>query len=318
MKFGLMIEGQEGLTWERWRRLARAAEDLGIDSLRRSDHFFSLAGQTRQPSLETWVALTVAALETKRVQIGPLVCSMTFRHPALLARMAAQVDVLSGGRLELGVGAGWNAAEHEAFGIRLPQVKERMDRLEEGILVIRALLENDVASFDGEHYQLKDATCLPKPAQSPLPLLIGGTGERRTLRLVAEHAQHWNAVSINMRDYPKKIAALERHCADVGRDPKEIKRSRMAGFVIGRDREEQARHLERVAPSVRYLAGLDFDRALPAIREHGWVVGTPGEIVEQVQEMADAGIEEFMAQHHAQDDFATLELFASEVMERFG
>ncbi|MEE9285787.1 MAG: TIGR03560 family F420-dependent LLM class oxidoreductase, partial [Dehalococcoidia bacterium] len=196
MQLGLMIEGQEGLTWEGWRRLARAAEKLGFSSLWRSDHHFSLVGNTIRPALETWISLVAAAQETKRVRFGPLVCSMTFRHPSLLARMAAQVDVLSGGRLEVGVGAGWNVPEHEAFGFPFPPLKTRMDMLEEGVQVMQALWGEGKASFNGRHYQLKDAVCYPKPAQSPLPLVIGGIGERRTLRIAARFAHHWNAVGV--------------------------------------------------------------------------------------------------------------------------
>jgi len=157
MKIGVMLEGQEGLTWERWFRIADRVESLGLDSLWRSDHFFSLMGEPRRPALECWTALTALAQRTQRIRFGPLVSPMTFRHPALLARMAAAVDLLSNGRLVVGVGAGWNVAEHEAFGIGLPPLKERFDRFEEGIAVIKALWTGGPVDFDGRYYPLRGA-----------------------------------------------------------------------------------------------------------------------------------------------------------------
>src|SRR2546422_4791384 len=158
-----MIEGQEGLTWDRWFRIADRVESLGLDSLWRSDHFFSLMGHPERPALECWSSLTALAQRTQRIRFGPLVSPMTFRPPALLARMAAAVDGLSNGRLVLGVGAGWNEAEHAAYGITLPPMKERMDRLEEGIKVIKALWTGGPVSLSGEYSSLKDATLRPVP-----------------------------------------------------------------------------------------------------------------------------------------------------------
>ena len=318
MLLGVMIEGQEGLTWERWRRIARATEELGFASLWRSDHFFSLMGDRRQPALETWVSLALAAQETHRVRFGPLVCSMTFRHPALLARMAAQIDVLSGGRLEMGVGAGWNVPEHEAFGLPFPSIGTRMDMLEEGIQVMRALWGDGPASFEGRHYQLREAVCYPKPAQSPLPLVVGGTGERRTLRIVARYADHWNAVAVNAQVFAAKRAVLERHCAEVGRDPGSIRRSLMTGFVVGRDASEVREHLRRIGGGARRLRSDDPDMALEQLQKAGWLVGTPAQVVEQLAAYRDAGVQEFMLQHHDQENFAVLELIAREILPLVG
>jgi F420-dependent oxidoreductase-like protein len=192
MQLGVLVEAEAGLTWERWRRLVAEVERLGFESLWLSDHFLSLSTAERD-SLEPWVALTVAAAETTRVRLGPLVSPMTFRHPAMLARMAVAVDNLSGGRLVLGVGAGWNDVEHRTYGIPYPPARERLDMLEEGIEVIRRLLGDAPAHFAGRHYQLDGADLQPKAAQRPhLPLLIGGMGERRTLPLVARYADEWN------------------------------------------------------------------------------------------------------------------------------
>ena len=309
-----MIEGQEGLTWDRWKRLAHAAEDLGFDSLWRSDHFFSLAGPRDRQALETWISLVVAAQETKRVRFGPLVCSMTFRQPALLARMAAQIDVLSNGRLEVGVGAGWNAPEHDAFGLPFPSTGTRMDMLEEGVQVMQALWGKGPATVTGRHYTLKEATCYPKPVQTPLPLIIGGTGEKRTLRIAAKYAQHWNAVSVGVDAYPAKRAALERHCAELGRDPNEIHRSMMAGFIIGATEAEVAKHYEQVAEALFTHRKMDQDAIQARLANSGWAVGTTSQVVEQLGALEEVGVQEFMFQHHAQENFGVLELIAKEVI----
>jgi F420-dependent oxidoreductase-like protein len=287
---------------------------LGFHSLWRSDHFFSLMGDVRQPALETWVSLAIAAQETKRIRLGPLVCSMTFRHPALLARMAAQVDQLSGGRLEVGVGAGWNVPEHEAFGIPFPPLKQRMDILEEGVQVLQALWGNGPANFAGRQFQLKDAQCNPKPVQSPLPIVIGGGGERRTLRIAARYAQHWNAVGVDTRIFLHKQAVLERHCAAAGRDPKSIRRSVMGGFIIGKDEAGVREHLESVARAFAPLARADRDVVLDALRSRGWIVGTIEQAVRQLRAFRDAGAGEFMLQHHDQENFRVLELLARDVL----
>lgn len=314
MDLGVMIEGQEGLTWDRWRRIIRATEDLGFESLFRSDHFFPLAGRRDRDALETFISFVLVAEESSRIRFGSLVASMTFRHPSLLARMAAQIDVLSGGRFILGVGAGWHVPEHEAFGFDFPSVRERMDRLDEGIQVIRALWGDGPATFDGRYYQLRDAECYPKPAQSPAPLLIGGSGERRTLRLVAQYADEWNAVGLSVDAYRHKRAVLEEHCAAVGRAPGRIRRSMMLGFVVGRDEREQHAHLARIAEAVQTLARNDAAATLAGLRERGWLVGTPEEIVDEIGMRESLGVQRVMLQHHAQDDFATLELLASTVL----
>jgi F420-dependent oxidoreductase-like protein len=318
MDLGVMIEGQEDLNWDRWRRLARATEDLGFESLWRSDHFFSLLGHTERDALETFLSFVMVAEATSRIRFGPLVASCTFRHPSLVARMAAQIDQLSGGRFALGLGAGWNVPEHEAFGFPFPSVKERMDRLEESIEVVRALWGDGPASYDGEYYQLKDAQCFPKPVQSPPPLIVGGGGERRTLRIVAKHATEWNAVGVTVESYQHKRAVLEEHCAAVGRDPSTIVHSQMNGFIIGRDRAGVRAHLARIA-DMSFMIGDQLeqqgdDALLEGLRGRGWLIGTPGEFVEQLGALEEAGLSRFMLQHLALDDYETLELIASDVL----
>ncbi|MEX2238138.1 MAG: TIGR03560 family F420-dependent LLM class oxidoreductase [Dehalococcoidia bacterium] len=322
MKLGIMIEGQEGLTWERWRELCRRVEMLGFDSLWRSDHFFSLMGQRTKPALETWVSLVMAAQETSRIEFGPLVCSMTFRHPSLLARMAAQVSQLSGGRLVLGVGAGWHTPEHEAFGIDFPPVSQRMDMLDEGIDVLKALFAPGPANFDGAHYQLRDAEMYPKPPEK-VPILVGGMGEKRTLRIVAAHADEWNAVSLGgdlsgpgLERYRQKTAVLDGYCNDLGRDPRSIKRSLMAGFLVGSDAADIVRRAGAIAEWLPPLAEVEVSERAGRLQQGGYFVGTTEEVVTQLQGLADAGVERVMLQHHNHDDFEVLDLIASEIMPR--
>ena len=313
MDLGLMIEGQEDLNWELWRRIARATEELGFESLWRSDHLSSFSRRERD-ALEPFVSFVLVAEETKRIRFGPLVCSVTFRHPSMLARMAAQIDVLSGGRFILGMGAGWNVPEHEAFGIRFPPVRERMDRLDESIRVVKALWGDEPATFDGDYYQLKEAICYPKPAQRPLPVLVGGSGEKRTLRIVAAHADEWNATGVDIEGYKHKREVLERHCADVGREPAEIRHSQMTSFVIGRDEAAIKTHLGQIVEVMPAYGRGEPDQILEAMRARGVLAGTPGEIVEELGRREEAGLSRVMMQHLASDDFDVLELIASKVL----
>src|SRR5438105_6211364 len=214
-ELGVMIEAQEGLGWDLWRQVACDADRLGFAALRTSDHCFSVFGVTERPTLPAWPALALAAEWTSSIQLGPMVSPMTFYEPAILARFARAVDELAGGRLILGVGAGWYEAEHEAFGIPFLTLRERFDRLEAGIERIQRTL-----------------------ADHPLPLLIGGQGPKRGLPLVARHAAEWNLNTTDPENYRAKAAALAESCRAVGREPTEIRHSIMAGYLVGRDQTE--------------------------------------------------------------------------------
>jgi F420-dependent oxidoreductase-like protein len=311
MQIGIMLEGQEGLNWERWIRISQQVEGLGLDSLWRSDHFFSVMARGERDSLECWTSLTELATRVRRIRFGPLVSPMTFRHPALLARMAAAVDGLSNGRLVLGVGAGWNEAEHAAYGITLPPMKERMDRLEEGIQVIKALWTGGPVSLSGEYYSLKDATLGPVPVQQPgPPLLIGGDGEQRLLRIVAQYADEWNSHPHSREIFQHKRRRLVEHCRDVGRDPETITCSTMLGVCIAADRDalaERARWFKSFLPSLRDVPA---DRVLAALGERGWLVGVPDEVAEQLRDWEAVGVQRVMLQYFDMDDLEGLKLLA--------
>jgi F420-dependent oxidoreductase-like protein len=315
MKLGVMIEAQEGVTWDLWRRLTARVEALGFESLWRSDHFMSMEDSSRD-ALETWVALALTAAETTRLRFGPLVCPMTFRHPSLLARMAASVDTLSGGRLVLGVGAGWNEHEHRAFGIPFPPLPERIDLLKEGIEVILRLLGDGPAHFDGRYYQLEGSNPFPKPIQQPrIPLLIGTTGAGGMLRVVARYADEWDAPGITSPPaYRAKRVRLETYCRDINRDPGEIRRCVSSAYLIGQDApalRRRAAAMQRLMPS---LGLLDQMAMLEVLQSDGWIVGTPDQIVVHLRALADEGVERVIFQHNDPADFEALELIASEVM----
>lgn len=309
LSVGIMIEGQEGLTWERWQRLARTVEACGYESLFRSDHLTGLFGESRRASLDTWASLTWLATGTSRIRFGPLVCPLTFYHPALLAKRAAAVDQLSGGRLDLGLGAGWHEPEHRMFGIPFPSLKERLDRLDCGARAIRALGEGRRVTLEQPYYPLAAAESYPLPARGRLPLVIGARGEKRALRIVAEHADEWNTTRVTFEDYGVKRTALEHHCDAVGRDPATIKRSLMVPVIVGRTPAELARRTQTAREIFPRLPE-DAQGWLAA----GFLYGPPGEVARDLRRWRDLGIERVMLQMIDQEDLAAIELIAREVL----
>jgi F420-dependent oxidoreductase-like protein len=223
MRFAIKTSPQH-TTFNDMLAVWRAADDMPIfESGWTFDHFYPIFSDHTGPCLEGWVTTTALAQATKRLRVGVLVTGNVYRHPAVLANMAATLDVISDGRLELGLGAGWNQQECDAYGIELPPLRERFDRFDEAVEVIVKLLTETTANFQGKHYQLTDAYNEPKPVQKPHPpIVIGGGGEKRTLRTVARWAQHWNVPGGWPDDFLRKRAVLHQHCSDVGRDPGEI------------------------------------------------------------------------------------------------
>lgn len=292
-EIGVMIEAQEGLDWNRWRQIAPQADRLGFASLRCSDHCFSVAGVEGRQALQTWVALALAAEWTDRIQLGPMVSPMTFYEPAVLGRIALAVDELSEGRLLLGVGTGWYQAEYERMGIPFPSLRERFDRLEAGIRRIRSVLEG-----------------------RPVPLLIGGAGERRTLGLAAREASEWNVMSLSPDAYRAKSALLDERCREVGRDPSEIRRSIMGGYLIGHGQAELERRAAALQEVLPGLGGMPPGEVVASLRERKgrWFVGSSEEIAAEMREYIAVGVQLFMLQHYLLDDSDGLEVLAAEVM----
>ena len=299
-----MIEGQDGLTWPRWQRLAAAAEDLGFAGLYRSDHYTN-ANPPDKDSLELWVSLTWLAGHTQRLEFGPLVSPVSFRHPTLTARMAAAVDDLSGGRLTLGLGAGWQAREHEHFGWQLLDVPARFARFEEGLEVVTRLLTSDTpVDFDGAYYRLREAILLPRPARpGGPPILIGGNGPRRTLPLVARYASEWNGVFLAPADFAERNRQLDALLRAAGRAPASVRRSLMVGCVFGRDAADlEARAARR---------GTTADK----LRASGKLaVGDGAEMADQLAAWSAAGVQRIMLQWLDLDDLDGLAALARAVL----
>ena len=223
MRFAIKTAPQN-TTFDAMLEVWRAADSLDVfESAWTFDHFEPIFSDRTGPCLEGWVTTTALAQATERIRVGVLVTGMPYRHPSVLANMAATLDIVSGGRLELGLGAGWNQDESDALGIDLPPLKERFDRFDEGLEVIRLLLDQEVSDFDGRYFTLRQARCEPKPVQRPHPpIVIGGTGPNRTLRSVARYADHWNDPGTSVEDWKRSVEVLHRRCDEVGRDPSEI------------------------------------------------------------------------------------------------
>jgi F420-dependent oxidoreductase-like protein len=298
MRFGFWPNASQA--WSDILAGAADAERTGWDSVWIADHFLPFTDDTSGPVHECWALLAGLAVAVPRVRLGSLVVGNTYRHPAVLAKQAVSVDHLAGGRVVLGLGAGWQENEHVAYGIEYPSVKGRLDRLEEACAVITSLLRQDRSTFDGIYYPLRDAPLAPRPV-GPLPLLVGGGGEQRTLRIAARYADEWNTWGTPDL-LAHKGAVLERHCADVGRDPATIGRSANALLFLSEDESWLAPRRDR-------------DVGRPTI------VGTPAEVVDIVGAYAEAGVDELII-----PDFNlgppsrrrdTIELFMNEVASRF-
>ncbi len=223
MRFAIKTR-PEHTTWQQLRDVWIAADEFEIfESAWHWDHFYPLSGDMAGPNLEAWTTLAALAQATQRIRVGCQVTGMIYRHPAVLANMAATTDIISGGRLELGIGAGWNQMECDAYGIDLPPLKERFDRFDEGVQAMIALLTEKSANFDGQYIKLTDAYCEPKAVQTPHPpITIGGKGPKRTLRAVARWAQHWNVIVPSPAEWTPLKEVLVAHCEDLGRDVSEI------------------------------------------------------------------------------------------------
>jgi F420-dependent oxidoreductase-like protein len=278
---------------------ARHAEATGWDGVYVPDHFMPAGPDLDTPVLECWTVIAALAPAVPRLRIGALVSGNTYRHPAVLANMAATADRVSGGRIVLGIGAGWQENEHRAYGIAFPSVAERLARLEEACQVLRMLLGQRRASFEGRYYRLEDAPLEPKPVQQPLPLLVGGGGERVTLRIAARFADEWNTWG-TPEVLEHKGAVLDRHCAAVGRDPAEIRRSAQALVYVSEDEAWLERRRSSPPP-------------MPA------VIGTPEEVRSVMAAYAKAGVDEVVVPDWnfgpLERKLATMDLLRSEVIE---
>lgn len=301
IEVSIMIEGQDGLSWSRWQRIARAAEDLGFAGLYRSDHFSNPQGPYKD-AIETWVSLAWVASHTERIAFGTMVSPVSFRNPSILGWQAATIDALAGGRLRLGVGAGWQEREHNSFGFELGDVPTRMARLEEALQVLTALTRSsEPSTFEGEFFQIRDALIeVRSPRAEGTTITIGGNGPKRTLPLVAKYADEWNAIYPKLDEYPALSARLDALLEENGRPASAVKRTAMSRLMVGKTDADLASRIE--------------PEKLADLQSRDAPVGTPDQIVQKLGEIAEAGIQGVMLQLIDMDDIAMLETFAAEVL----
>jgi F420-dependent oxidoreductase-like protein len=304
--FRVFLEPQEGATYADQLGVARAAEELGYSAFFRSDHYLAMSGDGLPGPTDSWVTLAGIARETSSIRLGTLVTSATFRHPGPLAISVAEVDEMSGGRVELGLGAGWFEAEHRAYAIPFPPMGERFDRLTEQLHILTGLWTTPVGTtFDyaGAHYTISDSPALPKPAQSPHPpIIIGGGGAKRTPALAAQFAAEFNMPFVPLDTLKPQYARVAAAIADTGRSPDSLTYS--AAFVIcaGIDDAQIARRAAAIG------------RGLDELRGNSPAVGTPAEIVDKLGPFAEAGVQRVYLQLLDMSDLDHLELFATEVI----
>lgn len=298
----IFTEPQEGASYDDLLAVARATEDLGFDGFFRSDHYSAFFGGSGLPGpTDAWVTLAGLARETSRIRLGTLVSPATFRLPGVLAISVAQVDVMSGGRVELGLGTGWHEGEHRQYGIPFPPLGERFERLEEQLRVVTGLWDADgTFSFDGEHYRLEDSPALPKPVQRPHPpVIVGGGGRSRTPRLAATYADEFNLPFRSVDDTAAQFGRVRAACGETGRD---VVLSAAQTVVCGRDDAEVRRRAEAIGRAPE--------------PQPGSVVGTPGAVAEQLRAFVDAGATRLYLQVLDLSDLDHLDLLAAEVAPR--
>jgi F420-dependent oxidoreductase-like protein len=286
MRVCLMIEGQEGVTWDQWRALATTAEAAGFEALFRSDHYMSLDDVAGNGSLDAWATVNALAALTSTIRLGTLVSPATFRHPSVLAREVVTADHVSGGRVELGLGAGWHEGEHAAFGFPFDSTRERFDRLAEQMEIVHRSWTEGPFDFRGSHYRLQHAEPLPKPVQDPHPPLIaGGSAKPRGAALAAQWADEYNTVYATLEECRERRERVAAACAEAGRDP--IRFSLMTSFAIDGD---------------------------PAGHHPAWIVGSLGQMAAQLEALEAAGVDRIMLQHLQHDDLEAVELIGRELI----
>jgi F420-dependent oxidoreductase-like protein len=303
VRVALMIEGQEDVTWDDWRALAAACEEHGIEALFRSDHYLSVEGRSERGSLDAWATLAALAATTTTLRLGTLVSPATFRHPSELAKVATTVDHVSEGRVEVGLGTGWNEAEHATYGFPFPALGERMALLGEQLELVTRQWAGGPFSLDGRHYRVRDLDALPKPVQRPRPnLIVGGQGGPRSLALAVRFADEYNTVLKT----PERCAAIRRDlddlCAREGRD--RLPLSLMTGCLLGEDRAEL---LDRAGRLAEWRDRGEGAQSLLDSLAESWIVGTLEEARQRLDELAGAGVERVMLQHLLHRDVGAVE-----------
>jgi F420-dependent oxidoreductase-like protein len=312
MRVCLFIEGQENVTWEQWLALAKACEEHGFEALFRSDHYLSFGHPQAWETLDAWATIAALASQTERIHLGTLVSPVTFRHPSELAKVVVTADHASGGRVELGMGTGWNEPEHRAYGFPFPPMAVRRQMFEEQVEIVHRLWDKDEVTFQGKQYRLDGVHAFPKPFQQPHPnLIIGGSAERRSAATAARWADEYNANFVSPEFCRGARARLSAACEAIGRDPTSLPMSLANTTVVGADRRE----LEQRASRLMERRGQTGDVGA-FIEELGKdrIVGTTDQVLERLGEFADAGVERVMLQHLLHDDLEAVALIGQEII----
>jgi F420-dependent oxidoreductase-like protein len=308
MKLRIFTEPQQGASYNQLLAVARTAEESGFDAFFRSDHYLKMGDMTGLPGpSDAWITLAGLARDTKHIRLGTLLTAATFRLPGPLAIAIAQVDAMSNGRVELGLGAGWYGDEHTAYGIPFPVLKERFEKLEEQLSIITGLWETlpgTPFSFDGKHYSLTNSPALPKPVQSPVPIIVGGHGPKITPRLAAQFAHEFNVPFSSVKVCASQYENVDQACNDIGRDPTTLIRSVALAVACGRDDAQVKQRASAIGRDVEELT------------KNG-LAGTPAQIVEKIGTYADIGVSRVYLQILDLEDLDHVGLIASEVLSAF-
>jgi F420-dependent oxidoreductase-like protein len=309
MRFCLMLEGQEGPTWDQWLRVAETAERAGFEALFSSDHYSEF--EPGGGSHDAWTILAGIAARTERLRVGTLVSPVTFRHPSVLAKVATTVDRISGGRVELGIGAGWFREEHVAHGFAFPPDRTRMEMFEEQLEIVHGLFTQDTFSFHGAHYTLERCRFAHKPVQRPHPpIIVGGKGGPRLARAIARFADEFNTVGGTPEDVERRYANVRHALERADRDPSEVTMSFMTWFFVGEDEDAVRERVARAHP--REAADGTLDAMIAELAKDNFV-GTPEQVAERLSGYAAAGVERVMLNHSVFDDTESIELLATGV-----
>ncbi|MEW6145426.1 MAG: LLM class F420-dependent oxidoreductase [Thermodesulfobacteriota bacterium] len=304
--FGVMLR-QQKIGFDDIRKTAELCDGLGYHSVWFYDHILGMGGLDLD-IFESWTLMSALSTVTSRVRFGTMVLCNSFRPPSLLAKMASTLDVISGGRLEFAIGAGWFEPEYRAYGYDFPDTVTRIKQLSEAVRIIKAMWTEEKPSFDGEYYRISDAYCNPKPVQKPHPpVMIGGGGEKHLLRVVAELADEWNCPANHSLSYDRKMEALRGHCKAVGRNPDDIRISQQTVCVLAKDKAELSEKLPKA--QMRYGFFGDVERL--------GIVGTPEQCIRKIEENEKKGITKYTIFFSDIMNHATLKFFAREVLSAF-
>ena len=308
MDLCVMIEGQEDVGWEQWRAIAAACEDHAIPALFRSDHYLPLGAVTERQVLDAWGTICALAAITSTVRLGTLVSPATFRHPSVLAKLAVTADHVSGGRIDLGLGAGWNDPEHTAFGFPFADVGTRVSVFSEQLQIVRGLTDPGPFELNGEHYRVGPVDALPKPVQARLPIIVGGNAAPRSTAVAARFADEYNTPFPAPEEVAVRREAVVRAWSDAGRD--DARFSVMTGLLVGRDEGELLDRAGRLAD--KQASGSSAREELDALPP-SWIAGTVDVVVERLRELADLGVDRLMCQLLLHDDLDQIALIGGEL-----